>query len=52
MRWSGAWWSALVESWPLGKARQWTTAIVFLTLILILVLKPTGILGEALIEKV
>jgi hypothetical protein len=25
---------------------------VFLTLILILVLKPTGILGEALIEKV
>lgn len=33
-------------------AGEWTTAMVFLTLILILVLKPTGILGEALIEKV
>jgi branched-chain amino acid transport system permease protein len=33
-------------------AGEWTTALVFLTLILILVLKPTGILGEALIEKV
>lgn len=33
-------------------AGEWTTAMVFLTLVLILVLKPTGILGEALIEKV
>jgi branched-chain amino acid transport system permease protein len=33
-------------------AGEWTSAMVFLTLILILVLKPTGILGEALIEKV
>jgi len=33
-------------------AGEWSTAMVFLTLILILVLKPTGILGEALIEKV
>jgi branched-chain amino acid transport system permease protein len=33
-------------------AGEWTTAMVFLTLIVILVLKPTGILGEALIEKV
>ena len=33
-------------------AGEWTNAMVFLTLILILVLKPTGILGEALIEKV
>ncbi|HEX9696512.1 MAG TPA: branched-chain amino acid ABC transporter permease [Actinomycetota bacterium] len=33
-------------------AGEWTSALVFLTLILILVLKPTGILGEALIEKV
>jgi branched-chain amino acid transport system permease protein len=31
---------------------EWTTAIVFMSLILILVVKPTGILGEALIEKV
>lgn len=31
---------------------EWTTTIVFGSLILILVLKPTGILGEALIEKV
>lgn len=33
-------------------AGEWTGAMVFLTLILILVVKPTGILGEALIEKV
>jgi len=33
-------------------AGEWSTAMVFLTLILILVVKPTGILGEALIEKV
>lgn len=33
-------------------AGEWSTAMVFMTLILILVLKPTGILGEALIEKV
>jgi branched-chain amino acid transport system permease protein len=33
-------------------AGEWSSAIVFLTLILILVVKPTGILGEALIEKV
>jgi branched-chain amino acid transport system permease protein len=33
-------------------AGEWSTAMVFLTLILILVLKPTGLLGEALIEKV
>ena len=33
-------------------AGEWSSAMVFLTLILILVLKPTGILGEALIEKV
>lgn len=35
-----------------GGAGEWTEAIVFISLILILVLKPTGILGEALIEKV
>lgn len=33
-------------------AGEWSSAMVFLTLVLILVLKPTGILGEALIEKV
>jgi branched-chain amino acid transport system permease protein len=33
-------------------AGEWSSAMVFLTLILILVVKPTGILGEALIEKV
>jgi branched-chain amino acid transport system permease protein len=33
-------------------AGEWTNAMVFLTLVLILVLKPTGLLGEALIEKV
>jgi branched-chain amino acid transport system permease protein len=33
-------------------AGEWSTAMVFMTLILILVVKPTGILGEALIEKV
>jgi branched-chain amino acid transport system permease protein len=33
-------------------AGEWSTAMVFMTLIVILVLKPTGILGEALIEKV
>jgi branched-chain amino acid transport system permease protein len=33
-------------------AGEWSTAMVFLTLVVILVLKPTGILGEALIEKV
>jgi branched-chain amino acid transport system permease protein len=33
-------------------AGEWSSAMVFMTLILILVLKPTGILGEALIEKV
>lgn len=33
-------------------AGEWSNAMVFFTLILILVLKPTGILGEALIEKV
>ena len=33
-------------------AGEWTSAMVFLTLVLILVLKPTGLLGEALIEKV
>lgn len=33
-------------------AGEWTEAIVFISLILILVLKPTGLLGEALIEKV
>lgn len=33
-------------------AGEWTEAMVFISLILILVLKPTGILGEALIEKV
>lgn len=33
-------------------AGEWAEAMVFLSLILILVLRPTGILGEALIEKV
>jgi branched-chain amino acid transport system permease protein len=33
-------------------AGEWAEAMVFLALILILVLRPTGILGEALIEKV
>jgi branched-chain amino acid transport system permease protein len=33
-------------------AGEWSSAMVFLTLILILVVKPTGLLGEALIEKV
>jgi branched-chain amino acid transport system permease protein len=33
-------------------AGEWSNAMVFLTLILILVVKPTGLLGEALIEKV
>ncbi len=33
-------------------AGEWVTAFVFASLILILVVKPTGILGEALIEKV
>ncbi|MHB8513034.1 MAG: branched-chain amino acid ABC transporter permease [Actinomycetota bacterium] len=33
-------------------AGEWTTAIVFSSLIIILVAKPTGLLGEALIEKV
>jgi branched-chain amino acid transport system permease protein len=35
-----------------GGAGEWTDAIVFMALIVILVLRPTGILGEALIEKV
>ncbi len=33
-------------------AGEWTGAIVFIALIVILVVKPTGIMGEALIEKV
>lgn len=33
-------------------AGEWAEAFVFISLILILVLRPTGILGEALIEKV
>jgi branched-chain amino acid transport system permease protein len=33
-------------------AGEWAEAFVFIALILILVLRPTGILGEALIEKV
>lgn len=33
-------------------AGEWAEAMVFIALILILVLRPTGILGEALIEKV
>ncbi|MBI4728772.1 MAG: branched-chain amino acid ABC transporter permease [Acidobacteria bacterium] len=33
-------------------AGEWAEAAVFVALILILVLRPTGILGEALIEKV
>lgn len=31
---------------------DWTTSVVFASLVVILVLKPTGLLGEALIEKV
>jgi branched-chain amino acid transport system permease protein len=34
------------------KAQQWGDAVVFVLLILILMIKPTGILGEARIEKV
>ncbi|MGH2829583.1 MAG: branched-chain amino acid ABC transporter permease [Actinomycetota bacterium] len=33
-------------------AGDWTTSVVFASLVVILVLKPTGLLGEALIEKV
>ena len=33
-------------------AGEWTIPLVFASLIVILVLKPTGLLGEALIEKV
>jgi branched-chain amino acid transport system permease protein len=33
-------------------AGEWRDAVVFLLLILILMVKPTGILGEARIEKV
>ena len=36
----------------LFKAQQWSDAVVFSLLIVILMVKPTGILGEALIEKV
>ena len=35
-----------------GGAGEWTNAIVFMTLIVILLVRPTGLLGEALIEKV
>ncbi|MEX2459385.1 MAG: branched-chain amino acid ABC transporter permease [Actinomycetota bacterium] len=40
------------SSTVLFKAQQWGNAIVFALLILILMVKPTGILGDALIEKV
>ena len=40
------------SSTVLFQAQQWGDAIVFALLILILMVKPTGILGEALIEKV
>ena len=40
------------SSTVLFKAQQWGNAIVFALLILILMVKPTGLLGEALIEKV
>lgn len=40
------------SSTVLFKAQQWGDAVVFVLLILVLMLKPTGILGEALIEKV
>jgi branched-chain amino acid transport system permease protein len=36
----------------LFKAQQWSDAVVFSLLIVILMVKPTGILGDALIEKV
>jgi branched-chain amino acid transport system permease protein len=43
----------MVEQFSIfGGAGEWTDAIVFIALILILVVRPTGILGEALIEKV
>ncbi|MCA1832543.1 MAG: branched-chain amino acid ABC transporter permease [Actinomycetota bacterium] len=35
-----------------GGAGEWTNALVFITLIVILLVRPTGLLGEALIEKV
>jgi branched-chain amino acid transport system permease protein len=40
------------SSTVLFKAQQWGNAIVFALLILILMVKPTGLLGDALIEKV
>jgi branched-chain amino acid transport system permease protein len=40
------------SSTVLFKAQQWSDALVFSLLIVILMVKPTGILGEALIEKV
>ncbi|MGH2739275.1 MAG: branched-chain amino acid ABC transporter permease [Actinomycetota bacterium] len=40
------------SSTVLFQAQEWGDAVVFVLLILVLMLKPTGILGEALIEKV
>ena len=40
------------SSTVLFKAQEWGDAVVFVLLVLILMVKPTGILGEARIEKV
>ena len=46
----------LIQGWndglPIGLGQQWSQTVVFSILILIMVLKPTGLLGKKVVEKV
>jgi len=43
---------ALNDGLPIGLGQQWSNTVVFSILILLMVFKPTGLLGKPLTEKV
>jgi branched-chain amino acid transport system permease protein len=46
----------LIQGWndglPIGLGQQWSNTVVFSILILLMVFKPTGLLGKPTTEKV